>query len=69
MPGVGEKIAKKIDEILATGQLEKLKKIRNDDSSTAVNLLCRVFGIGMHEFQSEKGEMFLGQEKANGTGK
>jgi DNA polymerase/3'-5' exonuclease PolX len=69
LPGVGEKIAKKIDEILVTGQLEKLKKIRKDDSSTAVNLLCRVFGIGMNGFQTEKGEMFLGQEKANGTGK
>ncbi len=47
LPGVGEKIGKKIDEILRTGGLEKLDKIRKDDSSTAVNLLCRVYGIGM----------------------
>lgn len=26
--GVGEKIAKKIDEILATGKLNKLEKVR-----------------------------------------
>jgi hypothetical protein len=47
LPGVGEKIGKKIDEILRTGGLEKLDKIRKDDSSTAVNLLCRIYGIGM----------------------
>ena len=46
LPGVGQKIGTKIDEILATGGLEKLDKIRKDDSSTAINLLSRVFGIG-----------------------
>ena len=46
LPGVGEKIAKKVDEILRTGSLEKLEKIRKYDDSTTLNLLCRVFGIG-----------------------
>jgi len=46
LPGVGVKIAKKIDEILSTGKLMKLEKIRHDDTSVAINLLARVSGIG-----------------------
>jgi len=46
LPGVGLKIALKIDEIIETGKLEKLDKIRKDDSSVAINLLTRVAGIG-----------------------
>nr|CAD7458976.1 unnamed protein product [Timema tahoe] len=44
--GVGDKIGKKIDEFLQTGKLQKLEKIRNDDTNTAINLLTRVSGIG-----------------------
>ena len=44
--GIGDKIAKKIDEFMATGKLEKLEKIRADDSNTAINLFTRVAGIG-----------------------
>nr|CAD7260743.1 unnamed protein product [Timema shepardi] len=44
--GVGDKISKKIDEFLQTGKLQKLEKIRNDDTNTAINLLTRVTGIG-----------------------
>ena len=43
LAGVGAKISLKIDE---TGKLEKLYKIRKDDSSDAINLLTRVAGIG-----------------------
>jgi len=46
LPGVGQKIAKKIDEIISTGKLVKLENIRQDDSSVAINLLTRVSGIG-----------------------
>ena len=46
LPGVGEKIAQKIDEILETGKLKKLDTIRSDDTSLAVNSLTRVAGIG-----------------------
>ena len=46
LPGVGEKIALKIDEILETGRLGKLDTIRSDDTTTAVNTLTRVAGIG-----------------------
>ena len=46
LDGVGDKIAKKIDEFIETGKLSKLEKIRNDDSSIALNELTRVAGIG-----------------------
>uniref|UniRef100_A0A2K6GLG0 DNA polymerase n=2 Tax=Propithecus coquereli TaxID=379532 RepID=A0A2K6GLG0_PROCO len=46
-PGVGTKIAEKIDEFLATGKLRKLEKIRQDDTSSSINFLTRVSGIGM----------------------
>ena len=46
LPGVGEKIALKIDEILETGRLGKLATIRSDDTAAAVNTLTRVAGIG-----------------------
>ncbi|KAL5505174.1 hypothetical protein EMCRGX_G006568 [Ephydatia muelleri] len=46
LKGVGEKIAKKIDELLETGKLAKLEKIRNDESSNTINFLTRVTGIG-----------------------
>uniref|UniRef100_A0A8C7UZK9 DNA polymerase n=1 Tax=Oncorhynchus mykiss TaxID=8022 RepID=A0A8C7UZK9_ONCMY len=39
-------IAKKIDEFLQTGTLKKLEKIRNDDTSSSINFLTRVTGIG-----------------------
>ena len=45
--GVGEKIAKKIDEILDTGKLQKLEKIRSSDSSQAITFLTEVTGIGL----------------------
>ncbi|XP_077571038.1 DNA polymerase beta [Stigmatopora nigra] len=44
--GVGAKIAEKIDEYLQTGTLRKLEKIRNDDTSSSINFLTRVTGIG-----------------------
>jgi len=46
LPGVGEKISKKIDEILSTGKLKKLEVIHGDEEATVINLLTRVSGIG-----------------------
>ncbi|KOC60899.1 DNA polymerase beta [Habropoda laboriosa] len=46
LPGIGEKIAKKIDEFLSTGKLQKLENINKDESNVAINLLTRVSGIG-----------------------
>ncbi|KAJ8414130.1 hypothetical protein AAFF_G00067280 [Aldrovandia affinis] len=46
LDGVGAKIAEKIDEFLTTGKLRKLEKIRNDDTSSSINFLNRVTGIG-----------------------
>ena len=37
---------KKIDEFLTTGKLHKLEKIRQDDTSSSINFLTRVSGIG-----------------------
>ena len=48
LPGVGDKIGKKIDELLQTGKLKKLENIRNDDTSTAlkvINELANVFDL------------------------
>ncbi|XP_062518602.1 DNA polymerase beta-like [Corticium candelabrum] len=46
LEGIGAKIAKKIDEFIETGKLEKLEKIRADDTSVAIKELTRVSGIG-----------------------
>lgn len=46
LPGIGDKIGKKIDEFIKTGKLEKLEKIRSDDSTKAIQQLTRVSGIG-----------------------
>lgn len=46
LPGIGAKIAKKIDEFLETGKLRKLENINKDESNVAINLLTRVSGIG-----------------------
>lgn len=46
LDGIGKKIADKLDEFIQTGELQKLKKIRNDDASKAINALTRVSGIG-----------------------
>ncbi|XP_065063310.1 DNA polymerase beta-like [Rhopilema esculentum] len=46
LPGIGEQIAKKIDEFIRTGTLEKLEKIRASSASVAINELTQVSGIG-----------------------
>lgn len=46
LPGIGEKIAKKIDEFLQTGKLRKLETIKQDENNLAIDLLTRVSGIG-----------------------
>ncbi|GLV42418.1 hypothetical protein CBL_03155 [Carabus blaptoides fortunei] len=46
LPGIGDKISKKIDEFLQTGKLQKLENIRQDDQSIAINLFTRISGIG-----------------------
>lgn len=46
LPGIGEKIAKKIDEFLETGKLQKLENIKKDESNVIIDVLTRVHGIG-----------------------
>lgn len=44
--GIGNKIAKKIEESIKTGKLRKLESIHDDENVQAINLLTRVSGIG-----------------------
>ncbi|KAH3866823.1 DNA polymerase beta-like isoform X2 [Dreissena polymorpha] len=46
LPGIGDKIAKKIEEFIHTGKLQKLEKIRASDTNVAINELVKVTGIG-----------------------
>ena len=46
LPGVGKKIAQKIDEILATGKLQKLETAKEDPVVMATALFTKVIGIG-----------------------
>jgi len=46
LDGIGDKIAKKIDEFIKTGKLQKLEKIRGDDTNVAITELTKVTGIG-----------------------
>ncbi|KAL1501552.1 hypothetical protein ABEB36_006853 [Hypothenemus hampei] len=57
LPNIGDKIAKKIDEFLQTGKLQKLENIHKDERSQAISLLTRVSGIGPSKAQKlvEKG--------------
>jgi DNA polymerase/3'-5' exonuclease PolX len=46
LDGVGKKIAAKIDEIIATGQLQKLEVAKLDPKQVALNTLTSVHGVG-----------------------
>lgn len=46
LPGIGAKISQKIGEFLQTGKVAKLEKIRGDESTSAIQELTRVSGIG-----------------------
>jgi len=46
LDGIGKKLSKKIDEILQTGKLQKLEKLKSSPRLAAINLLCRITGIG-----------------------
>jgi DNA polymerase/3'-5' exonuclease PolX len=47
LQGIGQRIAGKIDELLATGHIHKLDEIRGDEVNKAVNELAQVPGIGI----------------------
>ena len=46
LDGVGKKLSKKIDEILRTGSLCKLEKLKADEQLSAMRLISRVSGVG-----------------------
>jgi DNA polymerase beta len=51
LPGIGAKIAAKIDEIIETGGLQRLDNDRGDEKLQAINDLTRVHGIGRKHAQ------------------
>eukprot|EP00756_Hemistasia_phaeocysticola_P048484 Hpha_TRINITY_DN22908_c0_g1::TRINITY_DN22908_c0_g1_i1::g.153983::m.153983/K02330/POLB; DNA polymerase beta len=46
LPGVGAKIAKRIDEILATGELSQLERYKEDPKVSVIQLFNKITGIG-----------------------
>ncbi|KAI4460614.1 dna polymerase type-x family member [Holotrichia oblita] len=52
LDGIGEKIAKKIDEYLETGKLRKLENIHKDKKANVITLLTQVSGIGPAKAQN-----------------
>lgn len=46
LPGIGDKLVKKIDEILTTGSLSELTEMQKQPGPAAVRELTRVHGIG-----------------------
>nr|XP_002128462.1 DNA polymerase beta-like [Ciona intestinalis] len=46
LEGVGAKISDKINEFLKTGKLEKLEKVRKDETSQIISLFTRISGVG-----------------------
>jgi DNA polymerase (family 10) len=63
IPGVGKAISKKIEELLETGQLEYLKKLRGEVSVELIELL-EIPGIGpktVKVFRDELGVQNIGQ--------
>lgn len=46
LPGIGAKISQKIEEFLRTGKVSKLEKVRSDESTSVIQELTRVSGIG-----------------------
>lgn len=46
IPGVGEKIRLKIEEIIDTGSLEAARRIKNDEGHNVHNALLHIYGVG-----------------------
>lgn len=67
LEGVGEKIAKKIDEYLKCGIIKKLEKVRQNDDVTAITELTKITGIGPAAAQNlvKKGIRSIEELKAN----
>jgi DNA polymerase/3'-5' exonuclease PolX len=47
MPGVGEKIRKKVEELLATGHIAAADRAKEEHQLNAVDVLSGVYGIGV----------------------
>ena len=46
LPGIGARIAQRIDEILSTGDLEQLKEYHDDPIVKALNIFSNISGVG-----------------------
>jgi DNA polymerase/3'-5' exonuclease PolX len=46
IPGIGEKIRAKIEEILSTGSLEAARNIKKDEKHVLQNALLNIYGVG-----------------------
>ena len=46
IPGVGDKIRAKIEEIITTGSLEAARNIRNNEEHVLLNALMNIYGVG-----------------------
>lgn len=46
IPGIGEKIRAKIEEIITTGSLEAARNIKNDEGHVLQNALLQIYGVG-----------------------
>lgn len=46
IPNLGDKIKQKIKELLETGKIEKVEKIKSQDIMKAIDLLSKVWGVG-----------------------
>ena len=51
VPSIGEKIRKKIVEILQTGALRKARILENDEQHKALNLFMNIWGVGLSTAQ------------------
>lgn len=46
IPGVGEKMAKKVMEIIESGKLSKVEEVYNDEKTEVLDRFCKIWGVG-----------------------
>ena len=46
LPGIGERLADKIWEIVESGELRKLKELTSEEDTIAINLFTNIWGVG-----------------------
>lgn len=46
IPGIGDKMARKIMEIIESGKLKKVDEICNDEKTMVLDTFCKIWGVG-----------------------